>query len=452
MTTAATITANLILNSRQYQQGLKTAGAATTAFQSKVQKMTAFVKQNAQVIAQLGDGLQQLGKKMSTFITIPIIAFFSLAIKKAMEADTAMGKMAQDSLAKLNEQMAKLGEKFLPMVIKLVDFLVAGLEKFNNAPPWVQNVVLSLVALLALAGPIISLIGTVTSLTATLSTMGSTAMTLIPTIVTLGTTLWAALLPVLPIIIAIAALIAGLTFVIWAFATDFMGVTTTLKQLIWLVGYEFNRELDLIKKNVGETTKYFSGEWKRSIDIWKSNFLQAQQIIQKTQKLATDAMVKAVMDFVAKAVARFNEFRNTVTNVVNYVANVFFSVFSAISSFVNAVIVGIIEGINYLIEAINSLGFALDSLDIPDELVPGSPTPFEIGLRGITKAMDTLSKKSIPEMNKAFAAPSGVSEVGGGRVINYTDNRRFGAGVTADVIKLAMNNQFDELTRMVEGA
>lgn len=450
MTTAATITANLILNSRQYQQGLKTAGAATTAFQGKVQKLTAFVRQNATVISQLGDGLQQLGKKMSMFITIPIIAFFTLAIKKAMEADTAMGKMAQESLTKLNEQMAKLGEKFLPMVIKLIDFLVEGLEKFNNAPPWVQNVVLAIVALIALAGPMLSFIGTIVSATATLSTMGTTAATLIPTIVTLGTTLWAALLPVLPIILAIIVLIAGLAFVIWAFATDFMGVTTTLKQLIWLIGYSFGKMVEGLKAAWADGMAWLETETKKSSDIWANNFKQAEEIKKKLFKLSVDTMFKWWTDFSTKVTAKITEVRNFFVNAWNYAAGVFMNIFTAIANFFNAIIVGIINGINALIDAINSLGFALDNLEIPAELVPGSPTPFEMGLRGITSAMDTLSKKSLPEFNAAFATPSGVSEVGGGKRMQYVDNRRFGSGLSAEVLKLALAQEFNGLADELE--
>lgn len=454
MTTAATISVNLKLGSGEFQRGMKQAEKATDALKGKLGQLQYFIERNQLAIAKFADGFRDIGKKMTLFMTIPILGFFTMLIKKAMDADTELGKMARDSVGKLNEQLLILGEKLLPSVIKIIDWLTNALKKFNEAPQWIQDTIFALVILAAMAGPLSTLIGVLLDIALFFSSTGGgaaivkfIASTMIPSIVSMGTAIWGALIPLLPVIALILALIL-LVYLVWS-NWDELGVI--FQQLGAILKYEFTRELDLLKKSAEEAASIFRDEWTKSLDVWKANFQQALQIIQKAQKIATDAMTKMVMDFVAKAVTKFNEFRNNITNTVNYIANVFFSIFSAIGSFVNAVIVSIIEGINYLIDAINSLGFALDNLEVPAELTPGSPTPFEIGLKGISKTMDVLSKKSIPAFNAAFAAPSGISEVGGGSVIHFTDNRRFGAGVTADVIRLAMDHQFDELTRLIQG-
>jgi hypothetical protein len=61
---------------------------------------------------------------------------------------------------------------------------------------------------------------------------------------------------------------------------------------------------------------------------------------------------------------------------------------------------------------------------LPAWLTPGSPTPFEMGLRGISSAMDTLSKKSLPEFNTGFNLAPAMAGVGGGNT-NVTNNVRF---------------------------
>lgn len=62
---------------------------------------------------------------------------------------------------------------------------------------------------------------------------------------------------------------------------------------------------------------------------------------------------------------------------------------------------------------------------LPAWLTPGSPTPFEMGLRGISSAMDTLNKKSLPEFNSGFGQLSpAMAGVGGGNT-NVTNNVRF---------------------------
>lgn len=450
MTTAATITANLVLESRQFQQGMKNAEKATKSFQTKFQSAMQSIGAHAHTLGVIGDGLQILGKKMTTFVTLPIIAFFVLLTKKAMDADTELGRMARESVAKLNEQLLILGDKFLPMVIKLIDFLVKALEKFNNAPPWIQNTILAFVALIALAGPLISLTGTILNVVAGISTMGTTITTIIPAIAALGTTIWAALAPILPIVLAIIAIVAGLAFVIWAFATDFMGVTTTLKQLFWIIGYEFKKLGQEIKKGWSDAMDWLDKETQKSADTWKNNFKQAEEIKQKLFKIGVETMLNWWNDFSAKVMAKISEVRNWFINAWNVAAGVFYNIFTSISNFFNAVIVGIINGINSLIGAINSLGFALESLEIPEELTPGSPTPFEMGLRGIASAMDMLSRTTIPEMNAAFA-PSGMSNVGTGRTINITDNRRFASGLDARTLRTALDERFEGLTEALEG-
>ena len=56
----------------------------------------------------------------------------------------------------------------------------------------------------------------------------------------------------------------------------------------------------------------------------------------------------------------------------------------------------------------------LSNIQLPDWLIPGSPTPFELGLRGITEAMADLSKMAMPQLQAAF----------GGLGQGNQDNRR----------------------------
>lgn len=451
MTTAATITANLILDSRGYQRGVKEAEAATSRLSGKLGSLTGFIQRNALAIGDFGDRLQQAGKKMTTFITVPILGFFALLIKKAIDADTAMGKLAKESLAKLNTSLAQLGEKFLPVFIKIVDWLTKMIDKFNQASPKVQGFILILIGMLALAGPLVSFIGTIMSVVSAISTIGTALTTVTPGIAAFGVTLWTALAPILPLILAIIAIIAGLTFVIWAFATDFMGVTTTLKQLIWIIGYEFKKLGQEIKQGWSEAMDWLDKETQKSANTWRNNFRQAEEIKQKLFKISVDVMLKWWNDFSGRVMAKVSEVRNWSVNAWNYVAGIFYNVFTSIYNFFNAVIVGIINGINALIGAVNALGFSLQSLQIPSDLIPGSPTPFEMGLRGIANAMRELSRESIPQFNQAFAAPNGIANVGAGKTINIVDNRRFAAGMDARTLRMALDDQLQGLTTVLEG-
>ena len=53
----------------------------------------------------------------------------------------------------------------------------------------------------------------------------------------------------------------------------------------------------------------------------------------------------------------------------------------------------------------------LQEINLPDWLIPGSPTPFELGLRGITDAMTDLGRIGAPNLQMALA--------GAGNTTNY---------------------------------
>lgn len=64
-------------------------------------------------------------------------------------------------------------------------------------------------------------------------------------------------------------------------------------------------------------------------------------------------------------------------------------------------------------------------------MTPGSPTPLEIGLLGIRKAMDGIARQGLPQMNiglGAVAPMAGVSGGGGGSA-----QERSGSNITVNI-------------------
>jgi len=51
----------------------------------------------------------------------------------------------------------------------------------------------------------------------------------------------------------------------------------------------------------------------------------------------------------------------------------------------------------------------LEAIKLPDWLTPGSPTPLELGLRGITDAMGQLNRQGLPTMGAGFGSMQGAS-------------------------------------------
>lgn len=355
MTTAAVINVKIALDNQQFQKGMDQVQNKTVAVSSKLQQLDNYLKKNAASIELFGEGMKKAGQKMTMFITVPIIGFFGLLIKKALDADTAMSKMAKQSTDRMNASLAKLGEKFLPLFIRIVDGLTMMIDKFLAASPATQKFITMLVVLVAMAGPLMTVTGSLVSTVSWLGQVGITASSIMPALTALFTFITGTAIPaILAFVAANAAwlapllLVAGTVYLVYlAFKNNFGGITTTVKNLWGLIKIAF---------------------------------------------------------------------------------------------------LGIGKAIAFVIEGVKRMMQAFGAVRLPAALTPGSPTPFEMGLRGITSAMDELSGKSLPKMNVGLnASPAAVTQAGGNQSNTYIDNRRFAGGMGAAELKTALDNKFSKV-------
>jgi hypothetical protein len=85
---------------------------------------------------------------------------------------------------------------------------------------------------------------------------------------------------------------------------------------------------------------------------------------------------------------------------------------------------------------------SISNLSLPPWLTPGSPTPLELGVRGINDAMDEMARKQLPSLSRGFGianplqpavAGAGAAGGGGGELIRLEvpvilDGREVGYG------------------------
>lgn len=82
---------------------------------------------------------------------------------------------------------------------------------------------------------------------------------------------------------------------------------------------------------------------------------------------------------------------------------------------------GIGDAISSVIGWIGTLADKVRNLKLPDWLTPGSPTPFELGLRGIANAMRQISTVELPRLSGGLDLhAAGAGGYGGSVVINLT--------------------------------
>lgn len=79
----------------------------------------------------------------------------------------------------------------------------------------------------------------------------------------------------------------------------------------------------------------------------------------------------------------------------------------------------VVEAFGFLVEKIGKVKDMLAGLELPDWLTPGSPTPLELGVRGINEAMSELSMGGLGKFNGGLNVMAGAAAVpvgGGGNV------------------------------------
>jgi len=197
----------------------------------------------------------------------------------------------------LDDMKETIGVALIPVLIRLMEAITPLIEKFAAATPATQNTIIALAGIAAAAGPVTTVIGGITSAVGVLT----------PALTTLFTFITATAIPAIgAFIVANAAwivpllLVAATVYLVYlAFKNNFGGITTTVKQLWFIIQWAFK-------------------------------------------------------------------------NIVNEIGK--------------------------LISKLLELAATFLKVKLPDDLTPGSPTPFEMGLRGVNSAMSLLSNKQLPNL------------------------------------------------------
>ena len=141
-----------------------------------------------------------------------------------------------------------IGTALIPVLIRFMEAMTPLIIRFSEASPAMQNTIIAFGAILAAAGPVIGVIGTLVTTIGTIAPVLATVFSFISAVAIpgLATFATAILLPLAPILLLIAAV--GLIF--WAFKTNFMGITTIVQQLWFLIQYAFNNVINKIKETI----------------------------------------------------------------------------------------------------------------------------------------------------------------------------------------------------------
>lgn len=279
--------------------------------------------------------------------------------------DTTAGKFAQlkNSFDDLKEVA---GQAIIPILLKLAEAATKMINAFMNMPSWLQKTILVLLALVALAGPMIAFIGTIVSMIGSilsaisfLSQIGISFTAISAAASTAGSALLTIGGAALTALGSILALAVGPVILYLAFKNNFMGITDTAKQLWFIIKY------------------YFGEGWK-----WLGNAVKGGA-----------AMV-------------MNYFKNMLTQVINYFRNINWGEIGM--NMLRGLANGILGGIPAIIAAAAQAGNAAlqalrNALDSHSPSRKAEKVGEDTG-DGYAIGLDASMKKSIPIIQKNISS------------------------------------------------
>ncbi|HAE59368.1 MAG TPA: hypothetical protein DCG54_07640 [Anaerolineae bacterium] len=194
------------------------------------------------------------------------------AMNDFAETSGGLANQTRISQAQFENLLRTLGKNLLPVALQVVTALNKMLEAFNAMPEPAQKGVLVLLGLAAALGPILSGLGTLIGLisgtvTAWPAITGGVAA-LTPALASIGAVITGTVLPALGALLASAAAVilpllliaATLFFVYAAFKTNFMGITTTVEQLWFIIKHYFTKGWQWLGQSVSSGARRVA-EW-----------------------------------------------------------------------------------------------------------------------------------------------------------------------------------------------
>lgn len=130
--------------------------------------------------------------------------------------------------------------------------------------------------------------------------------------------------------------------------------------------------------------------------FWNEKLKPAFDAFVAFQKTVTIPILKEIVGWFKEHIPKAIE---TVKRFINGLKTTFNNVKTAIQN--------VIDKVKAFIDKLKGIKDKL-----PDWLVPGSPTPFEIGLTGIAEQMNALASKSVPNLARSLAGIKPVDLVG----------------------------------------
>ena len=350
--------------------------------------------------------------------------------------------------AEMSNFSGQIGNYLLPYALQLVQAGNRVLGWLTSLNPTTQKTILIVLGLVAGIGPLLLVIGKLV-----------TVIGMVMPVITAVSGFLSG-----PILVPIGILVAAIAFLATAWSNNWGGIrgkiytiwNATLKpifdQLVnWLrvvipiaveklTGFWNNTLLPVLKK-VGEwilnnlvDILFKLAAWlgenipkavKVLADFWDKTLQPALKKVWEWMKTTLFPFLKTLGEFLGtvlgvaiKALAGFWQnvllpaLQKAWTFIKEKVLPILQSVATWIGEKLKPAFLGISTAIKWVTDKLREFIQKLKEIKLPDWLTPGSPTPFEIGLVGISRALSQISTTALPEFNASLNLVPVVSAVG----------------------------------------
>lgn len=367
------------------------------------------------------------------------------------------------------------GEVVLPVLTKLLQMLQPVLKVLQALPAPLKFIIVVLALLAAALGPIIMFVGQIFMFAAALGQLGITMSSVVTFITTLGSALGTfisfitttAIPAIVAFVVANAAwilpllLIAATVYLVYlAFKNNFMGITTTVQQLGFIIKFYFNQMANDVRNFFVSTNGQQSGfqQWTSSLGttvqqlgfIIKFYFSQAVQDVIWFFSTYEDGSNRFV-DMSNKIKKWFSDMVNKVVSGINRLKSAWNAGVTYIYNLANRIFNSIITLVNRVISSLQSLGSAFSNIKPPSFLTPGSPTPFENGLAGVNKQLNAMTEDRLPRLALKLSAVKTAPVSSNSRSVQYVDQRKWGPGISSEEHKKSREQTLRTLEAIFEG-
>jgi len=308
-----------------------------------------------------------------------------------------------------------IGSTLLPAIndlIKKISPLVKSFTEWAEQNPKLVQVGIAMAGVTAVAGPLLMAIGALAGVFAALAS------------------------PITLVVVAVAALA-------YAWATDFGGIQTTLTAF-WENTAKpiFDKIVEWLADKIPDAIETLSGFWEDTLlpaieTVY--NFIN-DNLVPLFTALADVGMAAVTLAITAMQGAWQNVLQPALESVWTWLSNIAtmlsVTLGPVLKVFTDTILIklttafdGLKAAIGWVVDKLEWLADAINSINLPPWLTPGSPTPFETGLVGIGNALNDLNNGPMAEfsnqMNKmatttARSAASMLSDFSG-LILQFAD-------------------------------